>query len=130
MSNVNHILHKLSILKERQTKVTKYEIKLGRVDDIIDNIDSLGNEMITLSEAVRNAVGLALDDAQELSNIQGQLNELYQDAMQTQVDIEDIGLDVPQNLTDAIEQAREMIDADVIVLINALQEAERVIYNG
>jgi chromosome segregation ATPase len=130
MSNVNHILHKLSILQERKTKVTKYEAKLGKVDDLIDKIEMLSDEVDSISLNVSELVGTALSDAQELDRLQDQLEALYQEAMQTQVDIEDIGLDVPQNLIDASEKAQGIVDAPIGTLINALNECERVLYTG
>lgn len=130
MSHVQHILQKLSAIQQRKTKVEAYNVKLGKVDDLIENIEMLSSEANNLALNISELVGTALSDARELSALQDQLEKLYQDAKQTEVDIEDIGLDVPQNLIDASEKAYEIVESNVVVLINALDEAERVLYTG
>jgi ABC-type transporter Mla subunit MlaD len=125
MANISKIYAKLSALKD-----AKSPVKLGKIDDLIDQMERLSDEVDSISLNVSELVGTALSDAQELDRLQDQLEALYQEAMQTQVDIEEIGLDVPQNLIDASEKAQGIVDAPIGTLINALNECERVLYTG
>jgi len=127
MNNTINILAKLSAMQKTATKLKTKQVKLGRVDELADDIQRNAEEVSAIIDQVANWVGQSLQYMSELNSLQSQTESLYQQAMETYADIQDLGLDMPQRLEDATGQAQMIVELSIGTLTNNLEAAEQIL---
>jgi len=126
---MQNIYNKLA--KKTPAKLSKRSVKLGKVDDLMDQIKSYRDEMNQL----------AMDSENALTDVQRALGELriLQEAKIPEISYQkdellnqvlDLGIDIPQELNelDQMSVDAETIDADASDLVSKVEDLRVELY--
>ena len=105
MSDVQHILQKLSALQQRKTKLNAYNVKLGKIDDLVSATDDVLDKYDAFIREGISAIYNAEESLNEAAIVNNQILELAKEWEVVQTSVEDLGLELPGNAMNAMNVA-------------------------
>lgn len=122
MSNTNLVLKKLALKNPKQTK-------LGQIDSVVSQLNEQRDETADYVRQISEHIAPALELASQLNDlysfVESDLNALQEIVFA----LDDLGVEKPGDLLDALEYAEKFLNQDFRTLLNNLEAAEQII-NG
>ena len=122
MSNTNLVLKKLALNKPINTKLVSIDSVVSQLNE---QRDESADYLREISEYVGQATSLASQLNDLYSFVESDLNALQEIGFV----LDDVGIEKPGDLLDALEYAEKFLNQDFRTLLNNLEAAEQII-NG
>ena len=119
MSNVNLVLKKIALKNPKKTK-------LGQIDSVVSQLNEQRDESADFIRQISEYVAQAIDLASELNNLYSSVESDLNALQEIVFALDDLGVEKPGDLVDALEYAEKFLNQDFRTLLNNLEAAQQI----